>query len=182
MLPPSPPSSSGRWQLDRRVAAARRVICERLRAICDTPRHFVDLRRGDHRLRPARPCLRRRALPRDADMITFAKGITSGAVPWAASSRAKGSTTPSCAAPSMSPSCPRLYVFGASAGLRHGAGDPRSLSGRELFEQRRGRAVLCQCRDRLEACPACSMSAPSGCSRHRSRLAPDAFGNTPTKP
>ena len=51
--------------LDRRAAAAQglsRAAARDLRQI----RHPADLRRGDHRLRPARPCLRRRALWRHA--------------------------------------------------------------------------------------------------------------------
>ena len=46
-------------------------------------RHPADLRRGDHRLRPARHAFAAERYGVIPDMITFAKGVTSGTVPMA---------------------------------------------------------------------------------------------------
>ncbi len=50
--------------------------------LCPRPRHPVDRRRGDHRLRPRRSDVRLAALRTShPDLITMAKGITSGYAP-----------------------------------------------------------------------------------------------------
>ena len=69
-------------------------------------RHPADLRRGHHRLRPARPRLRRRALRRHARHDHLRQGHHLGHRADGRRDRAQGrSTTPSCAGPSTWSSC-----------------------------------------------------------------------------
>ena len=129
------------------------------------PRHLVDLRRGDHRLRPARPCLRRRALRRDARHDHVRQGHHVRRRAHGRRHRARRHLRRFHARPrACRRTVPRLYVFGASARLRRGAGDARSLSRRETVRAGEGAgAALCRRRDGARrACPACSISAPSG--------------------
>ena len=65
--------------LDRRAAAAQRLLAKAARDL-RPPRHFADLRRSHHRLRPARLCVCRRALWRRAGHDHLRPGITSGAM------------------------------------------------------------------------------------------------------
>ena len=62
---PSLQSSSSRWRLDRRAAAAERLSPAPARDLRQV-RPALDLRRGHHRLRPARLRVRRRTLRRHA--------------------------------------------------------------------------------------------------------------------
>ena len=63
------------------VLPAPKGYLKRLREICDKYGILLDLRRGDHRLRPSRRAFAAERYGVQPDMITFAKGVTSGTVP-----------------------------------------------------------------------------------------------------
>ena len=141
---------------------------QRLRAICDS--HgilliFDEVITGFGRLGHAFAAERYGVMP---DMITFAKGITSGTVPMGGVIAREGHLRRLHAWPgTCHRTVPRLHLFGASARLRRGPRDARSLSRRETVRAGEdARAALGRRRDGArKACPTCSISAPSACRR-----------------
>ena len=148
---------------------------ERLRAICD--RHgilliFDEVITGFGRLGHAFAAERYGVTP---DMITFAKGITSGAVPMGGVIAREGNLRRFYARPrACRRTVPRLHLFGASARLRRGAGDARSLSRRETVRAREGAgADFGRRRDVAQECARRARYPHRRADgRHRSRLAP----------
>ncbi len=128
-------------------------------------RHPADLRRGHHRLRPARLCVRGRTLRRDAGHDHLRQGRHLGHRADGrrdreevdlrrlhARARARGRTVP------------RLHLFRASARLRGGARHARSLSRGEAVRAREASSSRSGPTPRWasRACRTCSTSAPSG--------------------
>ena len=94
-------------------------------------RHPADLRRGHHRLRPARPRLRGRALRRRAGHDHLRQGRHLGHGADGRRDRAQGHLRRLHARPgARGRAVPRLHLFGASARLRGRARDARPLSRR----------------------------------------------------
>ena len=151
-------------RLDRRAAAAQgipRAAARHLRP----PRHFVDLRRSDHRLRAARPRLCRRALWRDAGPDRFRQGRDFRQRADGRRDRAGARLRCVHARPRTDDrTVSRLYLFGASAGLRRGPRRPRSLPRRTAVRAgARAGAALCRRRHGAER--------PAGRARHPHRRA-----------
>ena len=127
-------------------------------------RHPADLRRGHHRLRPARPRLRGRALRRHPRHDHLRQGRDLGRGADGRRDRAQADLRRLHA---RSRAChravPRLHLFGPSARLRGRARHARSLPRRGTVRARQGaRAQMGRRRhERSRACPTCSTSAAS---------------------
>ena len=137
---------------------------QRLRAICD--KHgilliFDEVITGFGRLGHAFAAERYGVMP---DMITFAKGVTSGTVPMGGVIVAQADLRRLHARPrARGRAVPRLHLFGASARLRGRPRHARPLSRRAAVRARQqARAGLGRCGDgRSRVCPTCSTSAAS---------------------
>ena len=121
------------------VLPAPKGYLQRLRAICDKYGIlliFDEVITGFGRLGHAFAAERYGVMP---DMITFAKGVTSGTVPMGGVIVRDGIYDAFMNGPgTRDRAVPRLHLFGPSAGLRRGSGDARSLSRREAVRAREG--------------------------------------------
>ena len=147
---------------------------EKLRAICDKSRPAVDLRRSDHRLRPPRLRLCRRALWRASRHDHVRQGHHLGRGADGRRDRARRHLRDLHArARTRHRAVPRLHLFGASACLRRGRCDARSLSRGRFVRARQGaRAGLCRCGDDAQGSAERARHPHRRPERrHRSRLA-----------
>ena len=138
-------------------------------------RHPADLRRGHHRLRPARPRLRGRTLRRRARHDHLRQGHHVRRRADGRRDRAQGDLRRLHARPrARGRAVPRLYLFGPSARLRRRPRDARPLSRRGLVRARaEARADLGGRGDEPQG-PAQRARHPlrRAHRRHRPRLAP----------
>ena len=126
-------------------------------------RHPAHLRRGDHRLRPPRHAFAAELYGVQPDMITFAKGVTSGTVPMGGVIVRRAHLRRLHDGPrARHRALPRLHLFGASARVRRRARDARPLPGRGAVRAREGAGAQMGRRAMASrARPTCSTSARS---------------------
>ncbi len=145
---------------------------ERLRAICDKYGIlliFDEVICGFGRLGYAFAAERYGVMP---DMITFAKGVTSGTVPMGGVAIRKGIYDTFMRGPDHAVELFHGYhLFGPSARLRGGSCNPRSLCGRKSLRTRENaRACSCRCRAFAQRPAECARYPQCRSDRgHRSR-------------